>query len=73
MTFKFAVTICILLKMVPPARIERATSPLPRVCSTTEPRRHEFCFVTDTRDIAIKFQKNQAEPLKFRKINNQKL
>ena len=28
--------------MVPPARIELATSPLPRVRSTTELRRHEF-------------------------------
>ncbi len=27
------------VKMVPPERIEPSTSPLPRVCSTTEPRR----------------------------------
>ncbi len=30
------------LKLVPPERIELSTPPLPRVCSTTEPRRQPY-------------------------------
>src|SRR6476620_3715841 len=30
--------------LVPMARIERATSPLPRECSTTEPHGHRYGF-----------------------------
>ena len=32
---------------MPPVRIELTTTPLPRVCSTTEPRRHQVLILID--------------------------